>query len=106
MAFTDRHLAPSAISAANPVVVTSSNHGLTAGQRVRATKFYQWPSANNTGMYQLNNRLFTVNQVTTNTFSLFDEFGNAIDGTAYTAYVTGGQFTLTGPDLNVQNLIS
>lgn len=98
--FTDEHRAPTAITAANPVVVTSPDHGLVDGQRVRSTQFTLA-----TGMYELNNRLFIVWFCTTNTFALMDLYGQPIDGSTYTAYVSGGQFTLTGPALYIVNEI-
>lgn len=97
---------PSAISATVPVVVTIDNHGLQRGQVVRATRFYALPLADATGMEQLNNRAFVVENTTTNTFELFDQYGEPIDGTNYTPYVPNGlgQFNLTGPELYTQNL--
>lgn len=97
---------PSAISQSNPVVVTIDDHGLQRGQVVRATRFYANPPMDATGMEQLNNRAFVVKNTTTNTFELFDQFGDPIDGTNFTAYVANGlgQFNLTGPDLFTQNL--
>lgn len=96
---------PTAITAEFPPVVTIEDHGLSNGQRIRATRFVGLPFANATGMEQLNNRLFVIQQVTTDTFQLWDEFGHAIDGTTFTAFVNNGlaQFTLTGPSLFIQN---
>lgn len=103
--FTDEHRIPTAITAAFPPVVTVASHGLSNGQRIRATRFYNIPLATATGMEQLNNNLYTVQQVTTNTFQLWDQYGQAVDGRAYTPFVSNGlaQFTLTGPDLFIQN---
>jgi hypothetical protein len=97
---------PSAISQTVPVVVTIDDHGLQRGQVVRATRFYALPLAEATGMEQLNNRAFVVENTTENTFELFDQYGDPIDGTNYTAYIPNGlgQFNLTGPDLFTQNL--
>lgn len=94
--FTVRQKSPSAITAALPVVVTLTSHGFENGQAVRATKFYTIPIASATGMVQLNNRLFYVQQATTDTFELYDSSGLPIDGRAYTTYVSGGEFTLAG----------
>lgn len=105
MGFTDQHLDPTAITATNPVNVTVVSHGMNSGMRVRATKFITLPSPNATGMEQLNNRDFVVTNPTDNTFDLYDDKGNPIDGTNYTTYVSGGQFTITGPDLDVENVI-
>ena len=105
MAFEDRHLVPTAITAAKPVEVTVASHGLSNGQRVRATRFVVFPTANATGMEQLNDRDFVVQNVTTDTFELYDIEGQPIDGSSYTAFVANdlGQFTLTGPELPYEN---
>lgn len=97
---------PSAISQTIPVRVTIDNHGLQNGQIVRATRFYALPPTDATGMEQLNNQAFVVQNTTQNTFELFDQYGEPIDGTNYTTYVPNGlgQFNLTGPDLFTQNL--
>lgn len=70
------------ISQANPCVVTAPAHGMSNGQEVILVDVL--------GMQQLYNRFFIIANVTTNTFSLQDQFGNAIDSTAYDAYVSGG----------------
>jgi len=62
---------------ANPVVVTSTDHGFLDGQTVSI--------AGVGGMIEINNRSFTVANATTNTFELQGE-----DGTGHTAYTTGG----------------
>lgn len=62
---------------ANPVVITSTAHGYANGDRVLLASLG--------GMTELNNREFTVANVTANTFEL-----NGIDGTGYTAYSSGG----------------
>lgn len=94
--FTVRQKTPSAITAALPVVVTITDHGFENGNAIRATKFISMPIANSTGMQQLNNRLFYVQQATANTFELYDANGFPIDGRAYNAYISGGEFTLAG----------
>jgi len=104
--FTDQHRVPTAITAALPPVVTCASHGLENGQYVRATDFVTSPVASATGMEQLNNKLFLVGGVTTNTFALYDaQTGLPIDGTGYTAFVNNGiaQFTLTGESLYTEN---
>ncbi|MDX1532801.1 MAG: ubiquitin-activating E1 FCCH domain-containing protein [Nitrosopumilaceae archaeon] len=65
------------ITQANPAVVTSTAHNLTNGDIIYITDV--------SGMVQVNNKTFTVANVTTNTFEL-----SGIDSTAYTAYTTGG----------------
>ena len=103
--FTPEQFTPTAITATWPPVVTIVGSGFTNGQRIRATQFYSFPLALATGMEQLNNRLFTVEQCTEDTFQLWDQYGDPIDGRNFTPFVNNGlaQFTLTGPDLFVQN---
>ena len=94
--FTVRQFVPTAITAALPPVVTITAHGFLNGQGIRATKFITMPFANATGMEQLNNRLFYVQQATTDTFGLFDASGLPIDGRNFTPFIQGGEFTLAG----------
>ncbi len=101
--FTVRQFVPEGITAALPVVVTKTAHGFQNGQALRATKFVTKPLAVATGMEQLNNKLFYIRQVTTDTFQLCDANTIPIDGSGFTPYVQNGQFTLTGPDLPVVN---
>jgi len=105
MTFTDRHYVPTDITATNPPVVTIADHGLVAGQRLRATNFVEDPLAVATGMEQLNNRDFEVQHPTTNTFELYDLDGQPVDASGYTAYISNtlNQFTLTGPLLGYEN---
>jgi len=98
--FTTRQFTPTSITATLPIVVTIPNHGFQNGQSVRATKFITIPFLSATGMSQLNNRLFYVQQATTNTFQLYDSNSLPIDGRSYTSYISGGQFTLTGQGPN------
>jgi hypothetical protein len=95
--FTERQFTPENITAALPIVVTKTNHGFQNGQAIRATQFITMPFADATGMEQLNNRLFYVQQATANDFLLYDRNSVPIDGSNYTAYVQGGQFTINGP---------
>ena len=101
--FTTRQFTPENITAALPIVVTKTNHGLQNGQAIRCTKFISIPFALATGMEQLNNNLFYIRQVTTNTFQLCDSNTNPIDGRNFTPYIQGGQMTLTGPDVLIVN---
>ena len=66
-----------AITAANPAVVTAAGHGLSNGDRVFIGSV--------AGMTELNNREFTVANKTTDTFEL-----SGIDSTNFTAYTSGG----------------
>jgi hypothetical protein len=71
-----------AATSADPVVITSTAHGLSNGDEVFITGVV--------GMTELNNRQFKVNNVAANTFELQDMGGTNIDGSAYTSYVSGG----------------
>lgn len=62
---------------ANPVVVTSNAHGYSNGDRIAINSV--------SGMTQLNNREFTVANVTANTYELA-----GINGTGFSAYTSGG----------------
>lgn len=62
---------------ANPVVITATAHGFSNGDRVFLSGVG--------GMVEINNRTFTIANVTTNTFEL-----SGINGSAYTAYTSGG----------------
>src|SRR6187549_2777986 len=84
--FTVRQYTPEAITAAWPMVVTITDHGLSNGQALRATKFITMPFANATGMQQLNSRLFFVEQATSSTFQLYQN-GVPVDGTNYTPWI-------------------
>jgi len=64
-------------TAANPVVITATSHGYSNGDRVYITGV--------TGMKEINNREFTVANVTTNTFEL-----SGVDGSGFSAFVSGG----------------
>lgn len=68
-------------TAANPVVITiGAGHGVTNGQGVFI--------AGVIGMSQLNNLTYTAANVTATTLEL-----SGVDGTAYTAYASGGSLT-------------
>lgn len=72
-----------AATAANPVVITAASHGLEDGDWV----YIQGVA----GMTQLNGNFYIVDDATTNTFSLDDTDDANVNGSAYTAYVSGGQ---------------
>jgi hypothetical protein len=63
---------------ADPCVVTAAGHGFSGGDRVVITGV--------TGMHQLNNRHFVVQNTTMDTFELAD-----VDSSAYGTYSGGGQ---------------
>lgn len=65
-------------TAANPVVITANSHGLVNGDTVIISDIE--------GMTELNTNIYTVANKTANTFEL-----SGINGTSYTAYVSGGE---------------
>lgn len=70
---------------ANPVVITTSAaHGFGDGQKVTITDVV--------GMTELNSNSYFVDTLTIDTFALYSDAGltSTVDGTAYTAYVSGG----------------
>jgi hypothetical protein len=74
------------VSGAGVVTVTSVAHGLSNGNQVVISGVV--------GMVELNGREFDVRSVTADTFVLHEPQGSgssAIDGTGYTAYVSGGE---------------
>ncbi len=70
-----------AVTAADPPVVTSTTHGLEDGDIVTITTVV--------GMTELNGKTFIVDQINANSFNLFDA-----DATGYGAYVSGGQLAV------------
>ncbi len=80
---TDKSI--TAITKADPGVLTSSSHGLSDGDEVFVDSIG--------GMTELNGRNYLVANSTTNTFSLQDLFGNDIDTTNFTTYTSGGTAT-------------
>jgi len=65
------------VTQANPAVVTDNSHGLSNGDKIRI--------ASVVGMTALNGNVYTVANVTANTFEL-----SGIDSTGFGAYVSGG----------------
>lgn len=78
-------------TAADPVVITATAHGFgSAGDvlRARITKVV--------GMTQINNNEYQITIIDANSFSLQDPHtGKDIDGSAFTAYSSGGQAILS-----------
>lgn len=70
-------------TAANPVVVTAVAHGFANADQVRLVDVV--------GMTELNGNNYLVANKTADTFELTNLSGTNIDGTAYTAYVSGGE---------------
>lgn len=69
-------------TAADPVVITSTAHGLSNGDEVFIGSV--------AGMTELNGRSFLIANVAANTFELQDLNGVDVDGTGYTTYTSGG----------------
>lgn len=72
----------SGATAANPVVITATSHGFNNGDTVTISGVV--------GMIQLNTNRYIVANKSTNAFSLYDTFGNPVNGTAFGTYVSGG----------------
>jgi len=74
---------------ANPVVITSANHGLNNGNKIVISGVV--------GMTELNGNTYYVQNATTNTFSLSSNTDPAsttnVDGSGYTAYASAGTIT-------------
>ena len=92
------------VSAADPCVVTTTAvHGYQTDQIVRITDLgSDMPTAR--GMDQINNKRFKIVVIDTTSFSLKDVVtGEAIDSTAYTAWVSGGRVVLETKVLQLNN---
>ena len=72
----------SAITKANPAVVTATSHGYSNGDEVLISSVG--------GMTEVNGKRFLVADKTTNTFELQDKDGVDINSSAFTAYSSGG----------------
>ena len=75
----------SAATKASPGVLTSNSHGFSNGDEIFI--------ASVGGMTELNGRNYRVANSTTNTFTLTDLFGVAINTTSFTTYTSGGTAT-------------
>src|SRR5882724_9795890 len=71
-----------AITQANPGVITSTAHGYSNGDWIVISGVV--------GMVLLNGNTFIVAGVTANTYTLTDLFGNVINTTSYGTYISGG----------------
>lgn len=67
---------------ADPVVISSTAHGFSNGDEILINSVV--------GMTELNGKFFLVANATANDFELTDVDSNNIDGTGFTAYVSGG----------------
>ena len=71
-----------AITKANPAVVTATGHGYSNGDEVKIR--------NVVGMTEVNEKRFLVANKTTNTFELTNKDGTNINSTNFTTYTSGG----------------
>lgn len=92
--FTNQHKTITGITTATPGVVTVSSHGLSDGQRVVITKL-----TGNIGQ-ELNNNTYVVDVLSSSTFALYDVYGVPVP-VASTYSASGGQITITGPELGI-----
>jgi len=87
-----------AITKANPAVVTANSHGYSNGDEVVITAVG--------GMTEVNGKRFLVADKTTNTFELQDKDGVDIDSSSFTTYTSGGVsnkvFEITTPYTTAQ----
>lgn len=73
------------VTNAKPPVVTSASHGLDNGEQVSITQCG--------GLEEFNNKIYRVNNTTTNTFELQDpETREDIDTTNLETYTSGGRW--------------
>jgi len=72
----------SAITKANPAVVTANSHGYSNGDEVLISSVG--------GMTEVNGKRFLVADKTTNTFELQDKDGVDINSSSFTTYTSGG----------------
>ena len=71
-----------AITQANPGVISSTAHGYSDGDEVYLESIV--------GMTELNDRFVKIANSTANTYEIQDLFGNNIDTSSFTAYSSGG----------------
>ena len=88
----------SAITKANPAVVTATSHGYSDGDEVVITAVG--------GMTEVNGKRFLVANKTTNTFELTDKDGTNVNSSSFTTYTSGGVsnkvFEITTPYTTAQ----
>ena len=87
-----------AITKANPAVVTSSSHGFENGEEVFISGVV--------GMTEVNDRNYKVADKTTNTFELQDMSSTDVNSSSYTTYASGGTaervYTIASPYLTAE----
>lgn len=87
-----------AITKANPAVITSGGHGLTNGNYIRIMQVV--------GMTEVNTKYFKVANKTPDTFELQDLVGNNIDSSDFSTYVSGGYIMTGVPATSIDDLYS
>lgn len=97
------HATISGITAADPVVITHSTYTFQTNQIVRLTDLGDVGVADR-GMGQLNNKRYKIVVLSATTFSLKDVItGEPVDGTTFTAYVSGGRINLETHVISLNN---
>lgn len=97
------HATISAITAADPCVITHSAFTFQTNQIVRLTDLGD-VGVTNRGMGQLNNNRYKIVVLSSTTFSLKDVItGEPIDSTAFTTYVSGGRINLETHVISLNN---
>lgn len=79
----DSALTITAVTKANPPVVTSASHGLSNGDQIKID--------NVVGMTELNGNTYLIADKTDHTFELQTTGSVDVDGSAYTTYISGGE---------------
>lgn len=98
------HATISAITQADPGVVTHSAYTFQENQIVRLTDLGQVTPTLNRGMGALNNNRYRLHVLSATTFSLKDVItGEPIDTTTMTAYVSGGLICLETHVISLNN---
>lgn len=95
----DNPITISGISNASPGVITATSHGLSNGNRIKIDNVFGMTNQIVNALGQvvtssLNMNEYLVANSTTNTFTLTDLAGNAINTTSWTIYFSGGQARL------------
>lgn len=85
----DSPLTVTALTAANPAVMTATAHGFSNGDYVLVSEVLGFEDSDGTS--GVNDKTFIVRSATTDTFRLEGMDGVNVDGTGFTAYVSGGQ---------------
>lgn len=82
----------SSITQAAPGVITIDAHGWSNGDWVFAGELGNGTGSNIGGMTSFNGLTWILQNVTTNTFTLTDLFGNPVNTQTFPAYTSGGSF--------------